>query len=156
MPFSAVISLIKLCSVQRYDSIRCVRASTAVFLVVLTGRLSKYFASRNAASAKVRFDMPTFVFFSGTVKMAYCVTSLPVPAVVGISITGRCLASPFSKRNSDFSSGFAARNAMALALSIGEPPPIPITKSAFSLTAIFPALTTVSNIGFSSISSKIQ
>ena len=86
--------------------------------------------------------------------MAYCVTSEPVPAVVGISTTGSAFAEGSVKRISASASGFAVSTAMALEASIGEPPPIPMTKSTASFFASSAARTTVSTSGFSPISSN--
>ena len=49
--------------------------------------------------------------------MAYCVTSEPVPAVVGISTTGSAFAEGSVKRISASASGFAVSTAMALEAS---------------------------------------
>ena len=60
------------------------------------------------------------------------VASLPVPAVVGMQITGRAATSAWAgtlKLRILVPAGAAARIAMALAVSIGLPPPKPIRQS---------------------------
>ena len=95
------------------------------------------------------------------VKIAYGVTSEPVPAVVGTAATVRALfaacltAASVSYKKSAFFSGLAIISAIALEASMGEPPPIPITKSTFSESPKAVARITVSTEGFSSIPSKI-
>ena len=103
--------------------------------------------------AKICAAMLDFVLFACRVTMAYCVTSEPVPAVVGTATTGNALFSAF-QRASVPCSGCAAMVAIALEESIGEPPPMPMKNSTPSAMASLAARSTVSTEGFSSISSN--
>ena len=88
-----------------------------------------YFPSRKASLGNsCGAAMLRLVCAASSVRTEYCVTSLPVPAVVGMWIMGRTSPpigwvkmSPTSCR---------AHKATALAASIGEPPPAATMKSA--------------------------
>ena len=78
------------------------------------------------------------------------VTSLPVPAVVPIRISGSLLFSHFwPYSSSSVSAGLCFRQAMTFAASSGEPPPIPITQ--VELLSGFAASRTEATSGFSLI-----
>ncbi len=101
--------------------------------------------------------MLLLVFFSWMVRTETPVTSEPVPQVVGTAATGYQSASgSFAKRISAPFDGFFAIREMAFAASMGDPPPMPMKKSAPSRTATSRAFMTVSMDGFSSISLKMQ
>lgn len=135
-----------LTKVARTDSIPSIawdKASNAVLMVIDIGRLFVYLASRNAIFGNSNGDdILVFVCLASLVNMEYGVTSEPVPAVVGTKISGNTCV-PYCQENS--SSSFnccTASRAIALAASIGEPPPIPIINSAFrSLANAAPSYT---------------
>ena len=90
-------------------------------------------------SAKVRVGKQSsgaillFLPVSGLVSTLTLPTSLPVPAVVPTSTRGSALFLSFSpklKISSGENDGLVAYTATAFAASRGEPPPIPIIKSA--------------------------
>ena len=60
------------------------------FIVIFLLRFNIYFASKKAILGKT--DCPKFFFTLAlwSVTMLYWVTSVPVPAVVGTAITGKC------------------------------------------------------------------
>ena len=83
------------------------------------------------------------------------VTSEPVPQVVGIAATGRCAGeAELSNMSSHRASGYFIITATAFAASRGEPPPMPITKSAPARMPVSRAFMIVSTEGFSSTSSN--
>ena len=70
-------------------------------------------------------------------RTEFGVTSLPVPEVVGICMTGRALGSGDPANIAAFGMGFTARSAMTFAASMAEPPPMPMTKAAPHFLASF-------------------
>jgi len=82
-----------------------------------------------------------FSSLASSVMMVKRVASDPVPAVVGMAKTGRpgrsCACGAFSartaRRTASGSAGMPDSTAIALAVSIGLPPPNPITQSAPAL-----------------------
>ena len=133
----------------------CPSASTAVLANTEDGAFSIYFPSTNARTGKIIWLMLCFVFRSSLVKIAYGVTSEPVPQVVGTAITGRCRKSFCWYSTSSVLSLFWIISAIALAASNGEPPPTPITKSVPSARPSSAAFIILPILGFSSILSKI-
>ena len=114
----------------------------------------RYFGSANASTGNTRCGRDAFVRFAWTVSTATPVTSDPVPQVVGIVTTGSAfVCAALSYRYSASFSGLASIIAIAFAASIGEPPPIAITKSTPFLFPNSVAFITVSTEGFSSIPS---
>ena len=111
-------------------------------------RFFVYFASSNAYVGKRHGDaILFFVCFSWFVKIAYGVTSEPVPAVVGICIIGSALLPMLPSNKFFLSMSDTASNAMAFAESIGEPPPMAMTKSTSSSIAVSAPSYTHSTVG---------
>ena len=100
--------------------------------------------------------MLVLVSAASLVRMEYWVTSLPVPEVVGTRASGSTFlgSKPNEKRASSAISGWLASMAMALAASMGLPPPIPTIKSAPKARALSPPLRTLGIVGLLSTSSK--
>ena len=92
--------------------------------------------------------MPCFVFSSLSVRIAYGVVSVPVPAVVGSAIIGIDLR--FGLWNKLYLVAFALfiNTPAAFAESMGEPPPIPIIKFEFCILPRFEISSTVSKEAF--------
>ena len=115
---------------ESIPSTACDTASSAVLTVTDCGRFAIYFPSKKASLGKRDgAEMLVLVCFSSLVMMAYGVTSLPVPAVVGICTIGRT-SSPMACEKMLPSTCCRAAMAIAFAASIGEPPPIATMNSA--------------------------
>ena len=154
-PFSTAIRLKSFPAFIKALSSICARASSAVAVITVSGAAARYFPSTRAISGKILCGIEPLVSLSCRVSTETPVTSDPVPQVVGTAITGRASEeSDASYRRSAPQSRCFIIKAMALAASMGEPPPIPITKSAFSASPYSLAFITVSTEGFSSTSGK--
>lgn len=133
------------------------RASRPVEAVTLGGMDMVSSGSTRATSGKFCGGA-----MAGFARLALCVitekgvTSLPVPAVVGMAITGRPLVwhTLSRSRYSRMEPGFRCSMAITLAASRALPPPSPITRShPASLHRAAPR-STVSIEGFSSTSAN--
>src|SRR5512136_88607 len=110
-----------------------VRASKPVAAVISRGMETvRRGSTRATLGIIIGLAISIFTSRSVSVMIVNWVTSLPVPAVVGTAIRGDPgFAILLAPRNSvTLRPGFVARAAMALAASIGLPPPTAIRKSA--------------------------
>ena len=117
------------------------RDGRAVSLTVSSG-------SRRATSGKrCGLTIPFFRFSRVSERMAIGVTSLPVPAVVGIRITGTpgrgTRSTPKNWRQ--IPSGLVSITEVTLAISNELPPPYPIRRSIPSFRAAFRQASTTSS-----------
>ena len=117
-------------------STACEKASIAVLTADMVGRSFMYLPSRKATRGNIAgLVMLVFVSLKSLVRMAYGVTSLPVPAVVGTCAMGSAFASyPPAKISSSLRS-CTQSVAIAFAASMGDPPPTATIKSAPALTS---------------------
>lgn len=111
----------------------CERASKPLAAVCLGGSDTILEASKINASG-INLGSSKLIFFPLSIKTAYFVTSLPVPAVVGIAVWG-----------------IFNFKATYLPQSIVEPPPIEITSVYFSPITDSTNFVTNSNVGLGGI-----
>src|SRR4030042_5709431 len=110
-----------------------VSASNPVAMVIFWGIETVNSGSTRATLGMIiGLAISIFTSRSVSVMMVNWVTSLPVPAVVGMAMSGDprfgILLAP--RKSVRLRPGLVARAAMALAVSIGLPPPTAIKKSA--------------------------
>mmetsp|Transcript_2591 Transcript_2591/g.7797 ORF Transcript_2591/g.7797 Transcript_2591/m.7797 type:complete len:225 (-) Transcript_2591:224-898(-) len=135
MPFMDSTSTIAFAFFDMYGSMHCVSASMPAAAVTDLGVLTCSDGSTTANVGIISSErMETFRSSWTDFTTAFLVTSDPVPAVVGIAITGSGRFSsgrplPMTSQNSSGSPPFVATAAIAFAASTAEPPPIPITTS---------------------------
>ena len=107
-------------AVDTSASTACVNTSMPVSAVTEGGTLTVSSASRMATSGRRLSSTNGYLTsFSGSVITANLLTSEPVPLVVGTAMN----------MHSRISHVLAAKKTMALAASMGEPPPKAITAS---------------------------
>ena len=135
----------------------CDKASIAVSTVTTGFTLSVKAGSAKDTAGNISGVLTDcFVPICGLVKTPTFVTSLPVPDVVGTVTIGKGRTYGPVKRAAS-SSSFVHKRVMTFAASIGEPPPMPMTKSTPSALPSAAALRTVSMEGlFSTSSNKTQ
>ena len=104
--------------------------------VVLGGRSEVKIGSKIAKSGIITFDETPFFSLFDKVIIDIGVTSDPVPAVVGIKISGNLGPTTLSTPQISSILSFDPNiNAVNFATSIGEPPPKPITPVAKKIVA---------------------
>ncbi len=133
-----------------------IRASIPVAAVTWAGNPTVSSGSSSAADGnKYWLTIPFLSFSVWSDKIAIGVTSLPVPAVVGIMrVANPALGMRSMPKYSEIGPWFVAMTAETLAMSMGLPPPIPIRRSAFSRRIISTQSATISYRGSASTSPK--